>query len=49
MTLLKALDELLSFVTEDAVAHKLINLPKPLLEKLTQVSIELSKYLDESE
>ncbi len=45
-SLLKALYELLSFVTEDAIAHKLGPIPPGLLRKLNEACIELGEYLD---
>jgi len=45
MTLLKALDALLSFIVEDAVAHKLIDIPEPLFKKLEEASIALEDYI----
>lgn len=44
----RALYELLSFITEDAVANKLNNsgFPAPLMKKLNECCIDLGNYLD---
>lgn len=46
-TILDALYNLLSFVTEDAVANGYIKLPKHLHKTLNETCIELGNYLDE--
>ena len=43
-TLLKALYEVLSFITEDAVAHKLGD--NPLRDEMNALCIRLGEYLD---
>ena len=47
-SLYTALYELLSYITEDAQAHKLNNngFPSSLMKKLNEVCIELGDYLD---
>lgn len=45
-SLLKALYEILSFITEDAVAHGLGDVPKSIHEKMNSLCNELGDYLD---
>ena len=48
-SLLNALYELLSFITEDAVANGLVKLPKSLSDKMNSLCNELGDYLDSIE
>jgi hypothetical protein len=48
-TLLKTLYELLSFITEDAIAHRTGYIPPSILKLANQLCIELGKYLDSLE
>lgn len=47
LSLLNALYELLSFITEDAVAWKLNQLPPELNKALNELQTHLGNYLDQ--
>lgn len=46
--ILEAIYNLLCFLTEDAKAWGLVNLPSPLKETVEKLTNELEKYLDET-